>query len=172
MFDITKGLSRKDFLKVSIAAAGTPALLSLTECSSADMDRLKRTNPGVTQAQFKLIEYYSSAFLLHPPATRELIEFIVHLFTPEEAECAQHLHLLTGTTSREVAKILNRAEDEVDAVLSGLADRKRAIITRVTPGEPRLYCLVPLWLWSKEKTMRGTGNSRSYLKISTIQDTS
>jgi Pyruvate/2-oxoacid:ferredoxin oxidoreductase delta subunit len=146
-------------------ALSTPAVL--TGCETPEFRRLAKTNPGVTPAQMRIIEFYSLKALLHPDATKELLEFIVHAFTPEEAEVAQYLYQNTGKyrdplyfmyklliaqteasfetrTARSIAEKMNRPEEEVEAILSRLADKKRVIMCLDKgEGKPREYSL---WL--------------------------
>jgi Pyruvate/2-oxoacid:ferredoxin oxidoreductase delta subunit len=137
-----KKLDRRDFLKVSLIAASSPALFSA--CESKEIRGLSRANPGVTPAQLKIVEFYSQAFILGPPPSKELLAFVVHLYTPEEAEVVQHLPLIYGRTARAISPKIKRPENEVEIILSRIADEKRAILAFGEPGKPRKYGLMPL----------------------------
>jgi NAD-dependent dihydropyrimidine dehydrogenase PreA subunit len=73
-----------------------------------------------------------------------LLEFVKNLFTPEEAAIAQYLKMIRGTSAEDVADYSGRPIAEVAAVLSRLADEKRAIFVIEEKDEPREYALMPL----------------------------
>ncbi len=142
MIDFTRNINRRDFLKISAIAAGAPALLS--GCVSPEIRKLEKSNPGVTPAQINLVEFFSKPLYFHPPATRELLELVVHLYTPEEAEVAQYLSLMFGQTALEISSRTGLPEEEVSAVLSRLADEKHAVLARGKDVKSRKYSLMPL----------------------------
>jgi Pyruvate/2-oxoacid:ferredoxin oxidoreductase delta subunit len=137
-----KKLDRRDFLKISLIAASCPAMF--TACGSREIRILARRNPGVTTAQLKIVEFYSRRSAIGPPPSQELLNFVVHLFPPEEAEIVQYLPLVKGGISRKISLQIKLPEEEVEAVLSRIADQKRAIIAFEEPGKPRQYGLMPI----------------------------
>jgi len=136
-----RNLSRREFLKISAVLASCPALAAAR--FSKEIRLLVRADPGATPAQLNLVEFYSRATLLGPPATPKLLEFVAHLYTPEEAELVQHLSLVRGRTAKSVSRRAKRPEAEVEHILSRIADDKRAIIAWGEPEKPRSYGLLP-----------------------------
>jgi len=124
-------LSRRDFLKLSALAAATPYTFSGCSLKTIrpELRELARKNPGLTEAHLKLIDFYSQTFLLGPPAEKELLELVAHLFTPEEAEIAQHLPFIYGRTAKSISRKVKRPVDEVEAGLARMADEKRTVIS-------------------------------------------
>ncbi len=130
---LSQNLNRRDFLKLSLAATAYPALLS--GCGFKEIRKLGADNPGATPAHLKIVEFYSQKILIGPPPSQELLELIVHLYTPEEAEIAQYLPLIYGKTAGSVARQAKRPLEEVTAILNRLANEKRALIV-FGKGEP------------------------------------
>jgi len=126
-----RNLSRRDFLKLSALATASPYAFS--GCSlkmvRPELRELARKNPGVTEAHLKLMDFYSQTFLLGPPAEKELLDLVAHLFTPEEAEIAQHLPFIYGRTAQSISRKVKRPVDEVEASLARMADEKRTVIS-------------------------------------------
>lgn len=142
MFSIKNIISRRNFLKNAIITAAAPSLLP--GCSSASIKKLEKSNPGVTEAQLKMVEFYSNSRYLQPPPSQKLLEFVVHLYTPEEAEVAQYLSMTSGSTAEYIAWKSGKSMEETELILSRLADEKRAILAFKEEDEPREYQLMPL----------------------------
>ncbi len=134
-------MNRRDFLKRAGIAALTPAML--TSCASVEIRRLDRSHSGVSTAQMNMVDFYSKNMYMHPPPSKELLDFVMHLYTPEEAEIVQHLNMILGRKAKSIARRVNQPVDEVELILSGLADEKRAILAYEDGDNPREYALMP-----------------------------
>ncbi|MDD5223625.1 MAG: 4Fe-4S binding protein [bacterium] len=123
-------ISRRDFLRISLAASAAsvacPAFL--TGCGTEETKKLYVMNTTQTQAHLKLVEFYSQKAIFGPPACQELLDLVVHLYTPEEAEIVQYLPLIYGLTASETANVSGKPLEEVQAILTSLAEGKRAVI--------------------------------------------
>ena len=98
------------------------------ENGEAGIARLARKNPGVIEAHLKLVDFYSQTFLLGPAAEKELLDLVAHLFTPEEAEIAQHLPFIYGRAAKSISRKIHRPVDKVEASLARMADENRTVI--------------------------------------------
>ena len=83
--------------------------------------------PGVATAHRELANRLSSPLLLGPPICDELMAFVEHTFTEEEAGAARHLGTIKGSSAEEVARAEHRAVDQIEPILNRLAFQKRAI---------------------------------------------
>lgn len=103
-------------------------------------------HPELPKSYLELIDFYSSPLRFGAEASEQLITLVTHLFTEEEAEIARHLHfqLIKGRTASYVAKKTGRPVDEVERILSRLADDKRVLLALGNPRKGRKYRLLPL----------------------------
>jgi len=99
--------------------------------------------PHVPRAHRELAKKLSSPLLLGPPICDELMAFIQHAFTEEEAALVRHLRPLKGRSAEDVAGIEHRPVDEVEPILQRLAFEKRAIACDGT-ADHRRYMLMPI----------------------------
>ena len=99
--------------------------------------------PNVPAAQVDLAKKLSSPLLMGPPICDELIAFVRHTFTEEEAGAARHLGGMKGRTAQDVARAEHRPVDQVEPILDRLAFQKRAINCH-GPPEKRRYKLMPI----------------------------
>jgi Pyruvate/2-oxoacid:ferredoxin oxidoreductase delta subunit len=99
--------------------------------------------PRVPQAHRDAAAVYSSTLLMGPPICDELIAFIQHVFTEEEAGAVRHLHLVRGRSAAQVANAEHRPVEQVEPVLHRLANEKRCIIEAGPQGKKR-YRLLPI----------------------------
>ncbi|MBN2577962.1 MAG: 4Fe-4S binding protein [Pirellulales bacterium] len=98
--------------------------------------------PAVPRPVLEVAKKLSSPFLLGPPICDELIAFVEHVFTEEEASVARHLRLRPRTATA-VAKAAHRPVEEVEPILERLAMEKH-VIARQEKGETRKYNLIPI----------------------------
>ncbi|MGD0516503.1 MAG: 4Fe-4S dicluster domain-containing protein [Thermoguttaceae bacterium] len=112
--------------------------------------RLKTVKPRkigdyrhVPRAYLEAAQKLSSPFLLGPPICDELIAFVQHLFTEEEAGVVRHMAPFMGKTAAHLAKAEHRPIEEIVPILDGLAFQKRAIIC-TGPDNRRKYALIPI----------------------------
>lgn len=99
--------------------------------------------PSVPAAYLDAAKAYSSPLLMGPPICDELMAFIQHLFTEEEAGVVRHLGLLRGRTAAQVARREHRPVDQIAAVLERLAEDK-SCIARSGPDEEPRYHMLPI----------------------------
>ncbi|HEX2973554.1 MAG TPA: 4Fe-4S dicluster domain-containing protein [Tepidisphaeraceae bacterium] len=85
----------------------------------------------------------ASPLLSGPPLCDELVAFVQHLLTEEEASVMRHLRPMWGRRAEAVARAAHRPVDEVEPVLKRLADVKRCI-GAAGDGHARKYQLMPL----------------------------
>lgn len=85
----------------------------------------------------------SSPLLMGPPICDELIEFVQHLFTEEEAGCARHLGMIRGKTARQIARAERRPVEQIEPVLRRMAFETRSIAAG-GPDEKQRYHLLPI----------------------------
>ena len=78
-----------------------------------------------------------------PPICDELIAFVQHLFTEEEAGVVRHMAPFIGKTAASLARAEHRPIEEIEPILHNLAFEKRAIACS-GPDNRRKYSLVPI----------------------------
>jgi len=99
--------------------------------------------PGVPKAYLDVAQKLSSPLLMGPPLCDELLAFVRHLFTEEEAGAVRHLHLYRGRTAAQVARAEHRPVHEVEPILRRLAVELHAIVGSGPDGDRR-YRLMPI----------------------------
>jgi formate hydrogenlyase subunit 6/NADH:ubiquinone oxidoreductase subunit I len=99
--------------------------------------------PYVPLAYREVAKKLSNPLLMGPPVCDELMAFVQHLFTEEEAAAVRHLSPVRGKTAKRVARAEHRPVEEVEGVLQRLALQKRAIASNGA-GEKRRYQLLPV----------------------------
>ncbi|MFO7906910.1 MAG: ATP-binding protein [Planctomycetota bacterium] len=107
--------------------------------------RVKQMNdyPRVPTVYLDLAKRLSSPLLAGPPICDELIEFVRHTFTEEEAGVARWLGVVRGKSAEQVAKAEHRTVDAVAPILDGLASGKR-VIAATGDEARRRYRLMPI----------------------------
>jgi len=99
--------------------------------------------PGVAIAHLQVAEKLASPLLTGPPLCEELVAFVQHLFTEEEAGVVRHLGQFAGRTAADLAKSEHRPLDQIEPLLQQLAVVKRAIAASGSDGA-RVYRLMPI----------------------------
>ncbi|MFH1268026.1 MAG: 4Fe-4S binding protein [Planctomycetota bacterium] len=99
--------------------------------------------PNVAAPHRDLARKLSSPLLMGPPISDELIAFVEHTFTEEEAGAARHLGVMKGRTAEDVARAEHRPVAEIAPILDRLALEKRAIASE-GPPEKRRYRIMPI----------------------------
>ena len=99
--------------------------------------------PGVPAAYLDAALLYSSPLLMGPPICDELMAFLQHLFTEEEAGVARHLGLFKGRSAAQVARLEHRPVDQVEPILDRLSQEKHCIV-RSGPDDQRRYRVLPI----------------------------
>jgi Pyruvate/2-oxoacid:ferredoxin oxidoreductase delta subunit len=99
--------------------------------------------PGVSQVHLEVAHKLSSPMLTGPPLCDELVAFVQHLFTEEEAGVVRHLGQFVGMGAADIAKAEHRPLDQIEAVLHRLSVDKRAIVASGQQGMAK-YRLMPI----------------------------
>jgi len=99
--------------------------------------------PGVGTAHLQVAEKLASPLLTGPPVCEELVAFVQHLFTEEEAGVVRHLGQFAGRTAADLAKAEHRPVEQIEPILQRLAGVKRAIAAS-GPDGARTYRLMPI----------------------------
>ena len=99
--------------------------------------------PGVAKVYLDVAQKLSSTLLWGPPLCDELVAFVQHLFTEEEAGVVRHLGQFTGTSARDIATAEHRPLEQIEPILQHLSDVKRAIVA-VGPEGRKKYRLMPI----------------------------
>jgi len=99
--------------------------------------------PHVAAAHLAVAKKLSSPLLMGPPICDELIAFVEHTYTEEEAELVNLLSGIRGCSEAEVARKGRRPLHEVGPLLEQLAFRRRTIGCD-GPTDRRRYRLMPI----------------------------
>jgi len=98
---------------------------------------------GVSPVHLEVAERLASPLLMGPPVCNELVAFVQHLFTEEEARIVRHLGRYGGRTAADLARADHRSIEEVEPILHRLSVVKRAIAAS-GPAGARTYRLMPI----------------------------
>jgi len=99
--------------------------------------------PGVAEVHLQVAQKLASPFLTGPPVCDELVAFVQHLFTDEEASIVRHLGPFAGRTAADLAKAEHRPVGQIEPILQRLAVVKRAIAASGPEGRCK-YRLMPI----------------------------
>jgi Pyruvate/2-oxoacid:ferredoxin oxidoreductase delta subunit len=99
--------------------------------------------PHVSAPHLWAAKRLSSPLLMGPPICDELLAFVQHTFSEEEADVVRVLRPLRGRTAIDIASKLHKSPENVQEVLDRLALQKRAISCS-GPTEQRQYRLIPI----------------------------
>jgi Pyruvate/2-oxoacid:ferredoxin oxidoreductase delta subunit len=99
--------------------------------------------PHLSAAYLELAGKLSSPLLMGPPLCDELIAFVAHAFSEEEAGVARHLGLIAGRSAAALARAEHRPREQVEPLLRRLAEEKRVIVSSGPQGNER-YRLLPI----------------------------
>jgi Pyruvate/2-oxoacid:ferredoxin oxidoreductase delta subunit len=99
--------------------------------------------PQVPRPLLDLALKLTSWKLMGPPICDELIAFVQHVFTEEEASVARHLRPMAGRTVDKIACDARRGVDEIDPILKRLAFEK-CVIGAHGPDENHKYFMLPV----------------------------
>ena len=98
---------------------------------------------GVSRAHLEVARKLASPLLTGPPMCDELVAFVQHLFSEEEAGVVRHLGQFAGKSAADIAKAERRPVDQIEPVLHRLSVGKRAIAGGGPPGMQK-YRLMPI----------------------------
>lgn len=99
--------------------------------------------PHLPTVYADVIKKLSSPLLMGPPICDELVAFVQHLFTEEEAGVVRHLGQLGGMTAVDLARAEHRPIEQIEPLLHRLAVVKRAIAA-TGPEHAEQYRLLPI----------------------------
>ncbi len=111
--------------------------------------------PNVPRAYLETAKLYSSTRLVGPPICDELMEFIMHTFTEEQADIVRHFKPMARMTAKKAAKLCNRPVNEVREILDQLS-REKFILLAMGDGENRKYSVMPILPGAFEAVMMAT----------------
>lgn len=94
-----------------------------------------------TAAHHKIMARYASPLLNGPPKSDDLMEFVCHMFTEEEAELVRHLPIFRPRTAEKIAKKAGRDAESVRRIMDHLALDKKVVLAS---GNPRKYTILPV----------------------------
>lgn len=100
--------------------------------------------PHVAGAHKEVARKLSSPLMMGPPICDELLAFVEHVFTEEEAGVAQHLGSWMGMTAQALARAEHRPVEEVEPIVRRLAFEKH-VITAGGREDRRRYTLMPIF---------------------------
>ncbi|MEN6449863.1 MAG: 4Fe-4S dicluster-binding protein [Thermoguttaceae bacterium] len=100
--------------------------------------------PHVPAVYRDVARLLSSPLRMGPPICDELMAFVQHLFTEEEAGVARHLRQYRGRRAADLAMAEHRPIEQVEPILRRLADEKRIIAASGRTDEDRTYRLLPI----------------------------
>jgi len=113
-------------------------------------------NFDAAASQIALAKVFSSVTLLGPPMDEKLVRLIRHLFSPEEAEIAQHLPYYYPRSQQSLKKLaakVGRTPEEILLLLEAMS--KRRTIFKTKKG----YALLPLIPGMFERMLIGGADS-------------
>lgn len=96
----------------------------------------------VSPAYRDVAQRLASPLRMGPPICDELMDFVQHVFTEEEAGLVRHLGL-KGRRAAELARAEHRAVEPIEPILRRLSEEKR-VIAAGGPSEDRRYWLLPI----------------------------
>ncbi|MFZ5833565.1 MAG: ATP-binding protein [Planctomycetota bacterium] len=105
--------------------------------------RKRSDYPHVACAHLDAAKRLANPLLLGPPLCDELVAFVTHLWTEEEASLVRHLAGLGGRTTAQVAVRERRHPGDVEAILRRLALDVGSIAQAGPEHRPR-YALAPI----------------------------
>jgi Pyruvate/2-oxoacid:ferredoxin oxidoreductase delta subunit len=99
--------------------------------------------PHVPRAILELAKKLTHWKLMGPPMCDELIAFVEHVFTEEEASIARHLRPFSGQSAEKIAGAEHRPVEQVEPILRRLAFEK-CVIASSGPDDKLKYAMIPI----------------------------
>ncbi len=97
--------------------------------------------PQVPRPWLDVAQRLSSTVRMGPPICDQLVAFVQHVFTEEEASVARHLGLFRGRTAASVARADHRDLAQTSVLLQRLAAEKHVVASGGPPHHRRYYLL-------------------------------
>jgi Pyruvate/2-oxoacid:ferredoxin oxidoreductase delta subunit len=120
----------------SIVGPRTPKLKTVRPRKLTDYPNLPAAYRDAARA-------LASPLRMGPPICDELIDFVQHLFTEEEASVARHIGLYSGTSAVDIAKAEHRPIEPIESILDRLCNEKMCIVSS-GDGDNRRYRMLPI----------------------------
>jgi Pyruvate/2-oxoacid:ferredoxin oxidoreductase delta subunit len=114
---------------------------------------------GVPAVYLEVARRLSSPLLMGPPICEELMAFVRHLFTEEEAGVVRHLSMFSGKSMEDLARAERRPVEQLGPILHTLAIEKRAITSSGPDGSAK-YKLLPVFPGIYEMVLIGVTPER------------
>ena len=130
-------------MKVKVFSVSTEIVGPRTPRKKTVRARRVGDYPTVSAAHLDVAKKLSNPLLMGPPICDELIAFIQHLFTEEEASAVRRLSGFGGRTALAVARAEHRPVNEVEPILQRIAFEKYAIASHGPAGHEK-YQLTPV----------------------------
>lgn len=99
--------------------------------------------PAVSEAHVEIARTYSSPSLQGPRMCPELVAFVAHLFTDEEAQVVRHMKPWRPRTAASLSRSSGLDPEEVRRMLSGLAHEKFILLSAGSGARER-FLLMPI----------------------------
>jgi electron transport complex protein RnfB len=125
---------------------------SHVDVSSRVKVRTLNDYPDIQPAYRNIARNYATPLLIGPPLCDELMALILHMYTEEEAQLAQHVTSPVGISAREIARREKLSVDHVLLVLDRVI-KEKGILISIGSGAGRRYCLTPLVPGAFEMTL-------------------
>jgi electron transport complex protein RnfB len=131
---------------------------SHVDVSSRVKVRTLNDYPDIQPAYRNIARNYATPLLIGPPLCDELMALILHMYTEEEAQLAQHVTSPVGISAREIARREKLSVDHVLLVLDRVI-KEKGILISIGSGAGKRYCLTPLVPGAFEMTLVHTSPS-------------
>ena len=94
-----------------------------------------------TAAHHKIMKRFASPLMAGPPPSDLLLEWVLHMFSDEEADLVVHLPILRPRTAEQIERKSGRSLPDVEQTMHRLAFTKKNILAM---GDPRKYTIIPV----------------------------
>ena len=119
-------------------------------------------NYNAHPAQLKLAKLFTSVKLLGPPMSDKLVELVIHLFTPDEAEVALNLPLYYPKPLAKIVRKAGRSSDEIIPLLDAMSNH------RVILNYNNRYSLLPIIPGMFGYLLMNSGDSKWHRKYAKL----
>lgn len=114
--------------------------------------------PEIQPAYRNIARNYATPLLIGPPLCDELMALILHMYTEDEAQLAQHVTSPVGISAREITRREKLPVEHVLLILDRVI-KEKGILISIGSGAGKRYCLTPLVPGAFEMTLVHTDSS-------------